>query len=152
MMNDITEARKRVDRLKLTNVATPRPLSSYIGLDIQQARESVMTDCYKFLNEIYDVGGFELLKLFDGIFTVLDKKVSEEEETKILEARRESVKMARQMVRQSLPSELQWMYGELKEQGIVDVVRDAVIDGVDEEFEEDAGYDLDEEDFSDDES
>jgi hypothetical protein len=52
--------------------------------------------------------------------TVLNTRVSEEEEIKILQARREAVKMATR-VRSNLPTELQWMYEDLKMQGVVDV-------------------------------
>jgi hypothetical protein len=48
------------------------------------------------LISVHDVGG--ILKLFDTMVTVLNTRVSEEEEIKILQARREAVKMAKRYV------------------------------------------------------
>jgi hypothetical protein len=153
LVTAIVDARKKLDRAKLTDISIPQRMSKYRGMIIADARESSITDCYKFLISVHDVGGFELLKLFDTMVTVLNTRVSEEEEIKILQARREAVKMAKQTVRSNLPTELQWMYEDLKMQGVVDVARDAVLEPeageVAPEQEEEAqerldGYDLDE--------
>jgi hypothetical protein len=56
--------------------------------------------------------------------------------------------MARQTVRQNLPTELQWMYEDLVQQGVVNVARDAIMEPdtvVDDDDQERLdGYDLDE--------
>jgi hypothetical protein len=65
----------------------------------------------KFLISVHDVGG--ILKLFDTMVTVLNTRVSEEEEIKILQARREAVKMAKRYV---LTYRQSCMYEDLKMQ------------------------------------
>jgi hypothetical protein len=72
------------------------------------------TDCYKFLISVHDVGGFvETVRYYGHSPT----RVSEEEEIKISKP---DVKQSRwlQTVRSNLPTELQWMYEDLKMQGL----------------------------------
>lgn len=154
----IMDTRKELDRTAFAKLVVPHPSGAGVPKD---QRDRAIYSCYAFLNDLFDVGGFPLVKTFLVVHDVLTKKTDADEEARILETRREAVKMARQAVRQNLPSELQWMYNDLKDQGVIDVARDAVMDeegtaqdaaeAVPAEGEEDRqdGYDLDE--FSDDE-